>query len=113
MASRRDFLKQATLAAGGAAALPALAAAAGQVAPAAPAAGPGPSSPTAPSTMRRRVLGRTGLEVSEIGFGGFPIDDAAILKYALDQGINYVDTAHCYRGGRSEEIIGEALQGRR
>ncbi len=69
---------------------------------------------TAPrSGMRYRKLGRTGLEVSEIGFGGYPIDDAEVLVYALDRGINYIDTAHCYRGGASELAIAPALKGRR
>ncbi len=63
--------------------------------------------------MRYRTLGRTGLRVSEIGFGGFPIDDPQIVLYAMERGVNYIDTSHCYRGGRSEEIIGRALEGRR
>jgi predicted aldo/keto reductase-like oxidoreductase len=63
--------------------------------------------------MRYRTLGRTGLRVSEIGFGAYPIDDPDIVLYALDRGINYIDTSHCYRGGRSEETIGRALRGRR
>lgn len=73
----------------------------------APAAEP-PAVPGA-SGMRYRTLGRTGLRVSEIGVGGFPLDDADVLLYAADQGINYVDTSHCYRGGGSERAIGEAL----
>ncbi len=63
--------------------------------------------------MRYRTLGRTGLRVSEIGFGGFPVDDPEVLVYALERGINYVDTSHCYRGGASERAIGPALKGRR
>lgn len=63
--------------------------------------------------MRHRPLGKTGLRVSEIGFGGYPVDDPDVVRYAVDSGINYFDTAHCYRGGRSEEVIGEGLQGRR
>lgn len=66
-----------------------------------------------PSAMLRRQLGRTGLEVSEVGFGGFPISDPEVLLYALDRGINYVDSSHCYRGGDSESVIGRALAGRR
>jgi len=61
--------------------------------------------------MRRRILGRTSLKVSEIGFGGYPIGDPQIVRYAIDRGVNYIDTAHCYRGGKSEEVIGEALAG--
>ncbi|MDQ1349376.1 MAG: Aldo ket red protein [Acidobacteriota bacterium] len=69
--------------------------------------------PPTPSAMRSRTLGRTGLKVSEIGFGGYPMDDPDVLVYALERGINYVDTAHCYRGGASERAIGPALKGRR
>jgi len=61
--------------------------------------------------MRYRRLGRTGLQVSEIGFGGYPVDDPDTVRYAVDRGITYFDTSHCYRGGRSEEIIGEGLKG--
>ena len=57
-----------------------------------------------------RTLGRTGLRVSEIGFGGFPIDDPEVLVYALERGINYVDTSHFFRGGASERAIGQALR---
>ncbi|HYG65209.1 MAG TPA: aldo/keto reductase [Thermoanaerobaculia bacterium] len=63
--------------------------------------------------MRYRPLGKTGLRVSEVGFGGYPVDDPDVVRYAVDQGITYFDTSHCYRGGRSEEVIGEGLQGRR
>ena len=69
--------------------------------------------PAAPAPMPLRTLGRTGLQVSEIGFGGFPIDDPDVLLYALDRGVNYVDTSNCYRGGQSETAIGKALKGRR
>src|SRR5256712_4950509 len=102
--SRRAFLKR-TAAASGALVTGALATA-GAPLTTGSVAGPGP-------TMRHRTLGRTDLKVSEIGFGGFPIDDPQIVRYAIERGINYIDTAHCYRGGRSEEIIGEALAGRR
>src|SRR6266581_2134686 len=99
--SRRAFLKQATLATGAVAAT-----SLGTAAVSGAATG-------SAGAMRHRTLGRTGLSVSEIGFGGYPIDDPAIVPYALDHGIKYIDTAHCYRGGRSEEIIGTALKGRR
>lgn len=65
------------------------------------------------AAMPKRTLGRTGLEVSEIGFGGFPIDDPEVIHYALDHGIDYIDTSNCYRGGASETTIGRALKGRR
>src|SRR5262245_21744362 len=65
----------------------------------------------APASMRHRPLGRTGLRVSEIGFGGYPVDEPEIVRYAFDRGITYFDTSHCYRGGRSEEVIGAGLRG--
>jgi 1-deoxyxylulose-5-phosphate synthase len=79
--------------------------------------------------MNYRRLGRTGLEVSEIGLGtvelgldyGVPVAGehlrppeehaARLLNRALDLGVNFIDTARAY--GASEEIIGRALKGRR
>lgn len=64
--------------------------------------------------MQKRILGRTGLEVSAVGFGGIPIqrvdkDTAvAMLMEAHNQGINFIDTARGYLV--SEELIGEALK---
>jgi predicted aldo/keto reductase-like oxidoreductase len=103
--SRRDLLAGAA-AASGAAAL------AGCRAPIDdPPAAIGTASGAAPvGTMQYRTLGRTGLRVSEIGVGGFPLDDPDVLLYAAERGINYVDTAHCYRGGASERAIGQALK---
>lgn len=73
-------------------------------------------------TMRYRSLGRTGIEVSVhclgtmmFGAVGNPDHDdcARIVHAALDQGINFVDTADMYSAGESEEIVGKALKGRR
>ncbi len=70
--------------------------------------------------MEYRRLGRTGLEVSAVSLGtnslGSRADketSLAVVHQALDLGINLIDTADIYSGGRSEEIIGEALSGRR
>ncbi|NEA34920.1 aldo/keto reductase [Streptomyces sp. SID13031] len=72
--------------------------------------------------MRYRTLGGTGIEVSVhclgtmmFGFVGNPdhADCARILHHALDQGINFVDTADMYSTGESEEIVGKALKSRR
>jgi len=66
-------------------------------------------------------LGRTGLTVSEIGLGAWfiggmygdvPLDDArAIIKRALDLGVNTFDTADVYGNGLSERVLGEELRG--
>ncbi len=76
--------------------------------------------------MRTRELGRTGLRVTELGYGGGqlrgtpriwngrPVSDeqaARILNAVLDAGINFIDTASIY--GRSEEFIGRHVSHRR
>ncbi len=70
--------------------------------------------------VQKRVLGKTGLEVSALGFGGAPIgfnpqqDDSAfvhLLQVANEQGVNFFDTAPDYR--RSEILMGQAFHGRR
>jgi aryl-alcohol dehydrogenase-like predicted oxidoreductase len=69
--------------------------------------------------MEYRQLGNSGVRVSVIGLGtnqfGGVVDQAgvnAIIAGALDLGINFIDTADIYTGGRSEETLGVALKGR-
>ena len=59
-----------------------------------------------------RRLGRTGFEVSDIGFGTGNLDNANVLAVALDRGMNYIDTAEHYVNGRAERTVGEVLGGR-
>ena len=65
--------------------------------------------------MEYRVLGKTGLKISRLGFGGIPIQkiDAegtkALMHRLKDEGINYIDTARGYTV--SEEYLGYALEG--
>ena len=75
--------------------------------------------------MRRRKLGKTGLDVSEISFGAWQLGNAddweamddttahALVAAALDQGVNLFDTAPNYAATNSERILGEALVGKR
>lgn len=81
--------------------------------------------------MQYRTLGRTGWRVSEVGFGGAPLGipnynelwdphdpdttrtAIAAIQRAIDLGYTYFDTAPSYGDGRSEEIMGQALHGRR
>jgi len=73
--------------------------------------------------MNHRRLGRTGLEVSEVGYGAWGIggsgwlgaqDDESLraLERALDGGINLIDTALGYGDGHSEELVGQAVRSR-
>jgi len=69
--------------------------------------------------MEKRKFGRTGIEVSVVGFGGAPIgfletqqqQVAKILNALLDEGVNVIDTAAAYDG--SEQAIGQAVAHRR
>ncbi len=73
--------------------------------------------------MKLRPLGRTGLTVSEVGFGSWALggtmwgaqeDRASLdaLARALDLGVNLIDTALVYGDGRSERLVGKAVAGR-
>jgi aryl-alcohol dehydrogenase-like predicted oxidoreductase len=76
--------------------------------------------------LRTTQLGETGLEITRIGFGAWAIggggwefgwgeqDDAesvAAIQRALELGVNWIDTAAAYGFGRSEEVVGRALEG--
>lgn len=60
-----------------------------------------------------RTLGRTNLKVSIVSFGAMLTPEHEIMEAAFDMGINYVDTARRYMGGRNEEIVARAIKGRR
>jgi aryl-alcohol dehydrogenase-like predicted oxidoreductase len=74
-------------------------------------------------TVNYRNLGRTGWKVSEISFGAWaiggawgPVNDADsldALRAAMDEGINFIDTADVYGDGRSERLIAQVLKERR
>src|SRR5439155_9998514 len=76
--------------------------------------------------LKTTKLGDTGLEITRVGFGAWAIrgrgwefgwgpqeDDQSIaaIHHALEQGINWIDTAAAYGFGHSEEIVGRALRG--
>src|SRR6516165_5652008 len=71
--------------------------------------------------MQRRQLGTSGLEISTIGLGSWAIggwmwggqDDAESVQAihaAVDNGVNWIDTAPIYGGGHSEVVVGRALK---
>ncbi|ACO48236.1 aldo/keto reductase [Deinococcus deserti] len=74
--------------------------------------------------MHYRQLGRTGIEVSEIGFGAWaiggdawgPVEDAASIRAmerALELGVNFIDTADVYGNGHSETLVAQVIKNRR
>ena len=83
-------------------------------------AGPAIASPP-PTPMPTRTLGKTGIRVPILGFGSgsrflmYKDEDKALeaLNRALDLGITYIDTAHAYGDGKSEERIGRVMVTRR
>ncbi len=71
-------------------------------------------APAEPAVRRRVALGRTGLQVPDIGFGSSRLSgDTELVKHALARGISYFDTAESYAGSASEETLGRALAGKR
>lgn len=79
-----------------------------------------PARADAPGEIPARPLGKTGVQVSALCFGGahwgrIPQDAEAIrlLHEAIDSGVTFFDNAWEYQEGRAEELMGKALQGRR
>jgi aryl-alcohol dehydrogenase-like predicted oxidoreductase len=73
--------------------------------------------------MKYRTLGRTGIDMSEIGYGAWGIggsqwtggdDEEAkrALNLAIDQGLNFIDTALAYGAGHSERLVGDVVRSR-
>src|SRR4051812_42067776 len=85
-----------------------------------------PPSTRREGTMRYKQLGRTGLFVSEITLGTMTFGDSGgdwskiaglqqqqvdtLVRYALDAGINLIDTADVYSAGQSETLLGQSLR---
>jgi aryl-alcohol dehydrogenase-like predicted oxidoreductase len=102
--SRRNFLTAAGLA------LPAtaLASKTGLPAPV-----PAAAAPAKQPAMTYRMLGKTGLKVTTMGFGCMVTSDPVVIQQAVDLGVNFFDTARVYQGGNNERMVGAALKGKR
>ncbi len=90
--NRRDFLKIAALTTASATVVPPLHA---------------ETASAGPSVKSYRAIGKTGLKMSDISFGGGKLSVPSMVLRAIDSGINYFDTAPDY--GLSEKTIGEAM----
>ena len=107
-ASRRDFLALGLAlpaTALGSTALPGLPGLPGSEAPR-------PASAAA-GGLSYRVLGKSGLKVTTVGFGCMITSDPSVIEKAADLGINYFDTARGYQGGNNERMVGAALKAKR
>ena len=79
-----------------------------------------PAKPQSPLTarssapeLRYKVLGKTGLKVTTVGFGCMITSDGSVVERAADLGITYFDTARNYQNGNNERMVGAALKKRR
>ena len=72
------------------------------------------------TNLPTRAFGRTGLDITRVGFGAWAIggnmwgpqedaDSVAAIRHAVERGINWIDTAAVYGNGHSEEVIARAL----
>ncbi|MBZ5514535.1 MAG: aldo/keto reductase [Acidobacteriia bacterium] len=71
------------------------------------------AQPGSAPRLSYRVLGRTGLKVTTVGFGCMVTSDASVVERAADLGINYFDTARGYQQGNNERMVGAALRRKR
>lgn len=111
---RRKFLKAGFMSAGGLLAQSAIPGFTAAVLP------PLEMSNTGPESIPRKPLGRTGVQLSILGIGGYHLgtlgsaeEATQLVHEAVDAGINFFDNAWEYNQGRSEEFMGQALQGLR
>jgi aryl-alcohol dehydrogenase-like predicted oxidoreductase len=68
---------------------------------------------TSPAGLSYRVLGKTGLKVTSVGFGCMITSDQSVIERGADLGITYFDTARSYQNGNNERMVGSALKAKR
>jgi len=60
-----------------------------------------------------RAIGKTGIMVTPVCFGAPRTNEESLIKYAIDKGINFIDTGRSYGNGNNERLVGRALSGTR
>jgi len=63
------------------------------------------------ASTQYRKLGRTGIQVSPVGYGASRTMELTLVKSALDTGINFIDTGRSYYNGQNEVMVGKVIQG--
>jgi aryl-alcohol dehydrogenase-like predicted oxidoreductase len=64
-----------------------------------------------PVPVELRGIGNTGIMVSPICFGATRTNEESLIKYALEKGINFIDTGRAYGNGNNEKLVGRATAG--
>lgn len=64
-----------------------------------------------PTVALPRTIGKTGITVSPICFGAPRTNEISLIKYALEKGINFIDTGRAYGNGNNEKLVGKAVSG--
>lgn len=82
----------------------------GATLPGIPRSASGAASPS-PGKPEQRPLGKTGFRVGTVGIGAMTTRDPEVIRFAVERGVDYVDTAAAYMGGENERIVGRALAG--
>ncbi len=62
-------------------------------------------------SLKKISLGNTGIRLTKLGFGASRTQQASLLKYALDQGVTFIDTGRSYASGKNEEMVGSVIKG--
>lgn len=74
---------------------------------------PVPQRAASPGKITYRILGKTGLKASIVGYGTMITSDPTVITRAVDMGINYFDTSRGYQHGQNERMVGAALGAKR
>lgn len=67
----------------------------------------------APGKSELRTIGSTGLSVSSLCFGAPRTNEESLIKFAVEKGMNFIDTGRSYGNGNNEKLVGRAISGMR
>jgi len=62
-------------------------------------------------TFDKRYVGKTGILVSPVCYGASRTNEESLIRYAIDRGINFIDTGRSYSNGNNEVLVGKAISG--